>query len=399
MGGEEKHPAARPEQIARPQIALLESENVIRRAVAMIGSKQLYPPKIKPGEAVPVTAGINARAADIAADPPATERSLLGVLQLFKPLSADDTAYLAAKRSLSVKPEPQTDLIRVSFRHSNPASAVEFTEAVVHSFIERYYQIYANSAAVTFFWDQQKRSDEAFQRASEAISKYSAANQVYRLDDQRRLLLEQRSSLMSALRITSGAIAEKESQADSIPNQLAQMKPIARVPQITGLVQGRAEEAAARGRKDTSIANLGSDPPLLLVKVYQDTVALLVKLHTELAGLHALEEHQKGSVKNLDQELDQLSAKEAEFERLRREVVQARDNADMFAKKAREEQLSQDLNARKLSTVQVLQGPTMPLKPIWPKPGLLLALGLVLTFAPTVGASVLFRIARPWRAA
>ena len=43
-------------------------------------------------------------------------------------------------------------------------------------------------------------------------------------------------------------------------------------------------------------------------------------------------------------------------------------------KKAQEEQLSQDLNAKNLSSVQVVQEATMPLEPVWPRPLLLLAI-------------------------
>jgi hypothetical protein len=34
-----------------------------------------------------------------------------------------------------------------------------------------------------------------------------------------------------------------------------------------------------------------SDSPILLIRVYESTMANLVKLHTELAGLRALESH------------------------------------------------------------------------------------------------------------
>ena len=378
-GDAEKFAATtRPEQVARPQIALLESENVIRQAISVVGATNLYP-------------------ATMTASGSQVDRAGISTFRIFKPLASVDAAYIAAKGSLSVRPEPQTDLIRVNFRHANPKLAVDFTDALVQSFTERYYQLYSNIGAVSFFWEQQKQSDEAFARTSAALSEYSTNNQLFRIDDQRRLLLEQRSALAAALVGTTGLIAEKESQTAAIPSQLAQMKPIARNPQITGLTQLDVPPApgtapvAAKKQTSAPIASLAADPPLLLVKVYQDTVAALVKLHTDLAGLRALKAHQEKTLKELDVDLSSLSSKEAEFERLRREVMQARDNSDLFTKKALEEQLSQDLNARKLSSVQVLQGATTPLRPIWPKPGLLLALGILLSAAPAVGAFALHR--------
>lgn len=352
----EKIAAAPPEQFARPQITLLESETVIRRAVTVVGGERMYPAKTARG--------------------------------LFRTLSISDNAYVNARKNLKIRQEPQTDIILVTFRHSNPRVAVDFTNAVVRTFVHRYFEVYSNTGAVDFFWEQKKKNEDAFLRASAALAEYSSSNGLFHIDEQRRLLLQRRSEVAAALLLTRGSIVEKEGEVATIPGQLSQMKqPLARSPSLRALTAPKEGDASTPNLSSApSLSGVANDPPLLLVKVYQDTVASLVRTHTEIAGLRALEAHQEQSLKSIESELTSMGSREAEFERLQLEVVQSKANAELFSKKAFEEQLSQDLNERKFTPVQILQDATIPLTPIWPRVGVLLLLGILLCVVPCAAA-------------
>jgi succinoglycan biosynthesis transport protein ExoP len=351
--------SSRPEEIARSQTALLESENVIRGAIGVVGVEG-----VRPASSLWLQSG---------RDP-------------------TDDAYVAAKNALRVRTEPYTSLIRVTFRHGDPKFAVDFTKALVQSFTDKHFELYSNVNAVAFFSAQQKQSNQAFARASSALAAFSSTNQVFSIENQRRLLLEQRSRLASERASTKGTIAEKESQVGIIPGQLSQMKPVNRLVQAIGLIQNQAKTS----EESPPISQLATDPPLLLVRVYQDTVATLVKLNTELAGLRALAKHQDAEITKVDADLSVISAREAEFEMLRLEVTQAKFNSELFTKRAFDEQLSQDLNEKRLSSVQVVQQATLPLEPIWP-PRLFISLGLLLSLLPLLAAPVVYHATRTAR--
>ena len=346
---------ARPEQLARPQMVMLESEGVIRKAIDAVGAERLYP---RLSERAPSTGQY------VQIDTTAGER----VRRLITPLAIRDQAFIAASSAITVRAEPNTELIRAYFRHSDPELAVEFANAWLQAFTDRYYQLYSNADALQVLWEQQKRSNDIYQRASAALAKFSAESQIFQVGDQRRLLLERRNNLASSVATTNGSIADKQSQADAIPHQLAQMKPINRVSQVLALTRDQVGDAAANGRARPTVPNVPQDPPLLLIKVYQDTIANLVRLQTELAGQRSLVTQQRQSLGAIDAELNALSVREAEFERRQQEVNQARRNAEEYMRRAKEEEFFQEMNARKLSSVQVLQAPTMPFNPIWPRP-------------------------------
>lgn len=408
--------------LARSQIALLESETVVRGAISSVGFAKLSfqrprfdtsgafqfadqfinaaekllnrqpneygaPDGVRGGRWVASLDAANNKAASSDSNDRAggAWRAAVGRDQ-------DESALRAARAGLRVTHEPLTDLIRVSFRHRDPELAVNFTNALVHSFTERYYDLYTNASAVNFFWQRHKESEEAFAKASSALAEFSAANQLFRIEDQRRLLLEQRGQLTSALAGTEGAIVEKESQSREIPHQLAQMKPIARVPQINNLTQRTPQD---RQSDEPAIAALSSDPPLLLVRVYQETVATLVRLKTDLAGLRALANHQAQNIKQSEAELSRLASKEAEFERLRLEVNRAKEYSELYTRKAAEERLTQDLNISNLSGVKVVQAATRPFEAIWPKPILLWPAGVILTLGPLLALGIHRRRPKP----
>ena len=136
-GDTNKLSATQSEQAARSQIALIESEDVIRRAVADVGASTLFP-------TIESEDVIRRVAAEV------------GASTLFPPPSARRAchrAYVSAEKSLTVRFEPFTDLICVSFRHREPRPAVAFVNALVRRFTERYLELYSNAGAVSFFWN------------------------------------------------------------------------------------------------------------------------------------------------------------------------------------------------------------------------------------------------------
>ena len=56
-------------------------------------------------------------------------------------MTAEDRAYIAAKRKLAVRYEPQTDNIRLSFRHTSRRLAVHFVHTLVENFTRRYFEL------------------------------------------------------------------------------------------------------------------------------------------------------------------------------------------------------------------------------------------------------------------
>jgi polysaccharide biosynthesis transport protein len=365
-------PALSVEQAARSQIALLESEEVIRHAIDKIGLNRLVS---DPNAQVPshVSAWFNRLRKR-------AENSEVGVL---------DLAYMQVADAEDARFEPNTNLIRLRLRDGDPILARDLASAIVDSFVNRYYELYSGGGAVEFFQDQQMRSAKNYADLSTKLAEFSRVNNIFDVAEQRRLLLQERTRIAGALLATQGQIGQAAEQARVIPEQLAKMKPVGRLPQVTGLTQKQEPDAEprtkAQNEEDSTLTRrLAQDPPILLVKVYQDTIANLVKLKIDLEGYRALEKQQQLQLKNIDTQLGILSAKEAEFDRLHLEVMQAKQGTEAYSRRTLEERLALELNSNMLSGVRVVQRATTPLKPVWPTTRLVLAFGLVMCLLPAL---------------
>jgi len=421
---EQRFRTSKADEMARSQIALLTTESVIRGALADLSRPPALPIPVplpqKAPKDIPVASSAYASTERLAArsglegarparDPVRTANASTSMYEasalatghattsiskgidglrdlvtlaketVWPPLAPADESYVAARKAIKSQAEPNTGLIRVSFTDRDPAYAVRFLDALIQRFTDKHYDLYSNAGAVSFFVRHRKESEEEFAKASAELAAYSAANDVFNIDEQRKLLLQERSRVISDFAATRDLQAQKESEATSIADQLVQMKPFSRYPQINSLAQtGRRlrpvpehDEDATSALKpqaaEPKLPNLTGDPPLLLVRVYQDTIATLVKLNTDLAGLRARRTYQQSEIATFDRKLADLSAKEAAYERIRQRADLAKATAAQFAKKAVDEQIQQDLNAQKLSTVRIVQPPTPPIEPVWPR--------------------------------
>lgn len=383
------------EQAARSQIALIESEEVARRVIEKIGVNKLAAGDVAAWKQTDehvrqwIDTLINGKAGSdmsFVADAKKYVKKWTGTVlnDTGSEMSVVDIAYLQLANSIDARFEPNTNLITVRVRNHDPALAKLLAGSLIDAFVERYYELYSG-AGTAFFDDQRNRSAERFEKLSAKLANFSRTNNVFDVSEQRRLLLQERTRMSGALSTTEGQIRQAAEQADTIPRQLAKMKPVGRLAQVTGLTDGKSASPGAEDPKEKDgglTARLAENPPILLVRVYQDTIAELVRLKIDLQGYDALQRHQLKQLKDIDEQLSTLSAKEAEYDRLKLEVTQARQGTEVFNRRLLEEGLNQDMNSSMLASVRVVQRATMPLAPIWPNMRIVAALAFVLMLLP-----------------
>jgi hypothetical protein len=200
---------SRADQVVRSQVALLESKHVVRSAISSVGWND-----VKPSDPLE----------DDYAD--LSPLSINSVSHVSEAVTRDDSAYINAKAALNIRYDPSTELVRLAFRHHSPPYALALTNALVGHYHQRYFELYNNKDLIPFFWEQRQQSSEAFTRSSQALSEFPSTNLIYQIDEQQRLLLEQKNRLALVPFKTNGMIAEKAGQASAIPAKLSQMKPL-----------------------------------------------------------------------------------------------------------------------------------------------------------------------------
>ncbi len=293
------------------------------------------------------------------------------------------------QRAITVKPEVKANLIRISFGHRDPVVAAEFANALARALISRQAELWSRPGAVNFFEVQRQKFEEDVRKAYAEFTSFIASTATYSISDQRELLLRRVSEVSTALATTRGNIADREGQKTALADQLKRLKPVAASPFVSNLVDelgsSRKNGASPQGKE----SNISGNPPLLLVRVYQDGLANLLKINSELAGLQSLGQEQEKDLKQIDEELSKLAAKEAQFNRLKKAVEIASTNADLYSKRMIEEQINADLVKAKMSGLRLIQSAMVPTKPAFPSFAILGPGALVVGFMAAIGAALL----------
>ena len=284
----------------------------------------------------------------------------------------DNHQLIAKLRDLiSARAEGRTDILRVSFRHPDQAVAAQFLNELANALIATQADLVQIPGAEVFFQNQTKRLEEEAEKAGTELRNFSVAAAIYSVEDQRNLLLQRANMLSSKLTSTRGSIEDRKGQKQAILDQLVILRP------------GSQSE-------DT--------PQMVVVKVYQDAMANLLKVNTDLNGALNVEKELTVELDKVNAELASLSSKQAEYDRLRRVLAGASAAAENYGSRVIEEQINQDVAKKaQLSSVRVVQRAEKSALPMFPQAIHLVLLALVGGIALGSGFVVILEFMRARR--
>ena len=368
------------------------TDDVVRKAAKNVGLQRLFPdldgmqPNVLVAASREVAAELG-RKRLLSADQISFLRQTAAKLGL-EPLPPADQArrnesivISRLRQSILVRAEGKTDLLKISFSHRDPVIAAEFVNALVDALVAKEAELLNVPGAFQFFDVQRKQLEEDVQKAASRLESFSAAASIYSVNDQRSLLLRRANDLAASLSSTRGSIVELQGQRQALTEQLLALKPVSQSQYVTGVVTslgannvGKTESGAKMNEAERSLTNA---PPLLLVRVYQDTMDALFKVDAEFAGAKKREAHLGTELDSVNKELAALSSREAEYNRLTRELTQAVTAAESYAKRTTEERISTSLANARVLGLRIAQLASPPVIPAFPQLSIFLALGLV----------------------
>jgi uncharacterized protein YqiB (DUF1249 family) len=244
--------------------------------------------------------------------------------------------------------------------------------------------------AQEFFQQQTKRLEKEAELAAAELKNFSVKASIYEVDEQRQLLLRRANELSSSIASARGHIEEKKGQRRSIAEQLLIMRPVAQSKTVTGIVNTLGGREASGSDARATVPNFEEAPPLLLVKVYQDAMADLLKINTDITGSTQMLNQLSTELDSVNKELASLASKEAEYGRLKRVFTAASEAAGRYASRMLEEQITSEVVKKtQLSSLRVVQTAVPATDPIFPRvpqlAGLAFVGGILLGFALIVG--------------
>lgn len=352
---------------------LTETDDVVREAANKVGLQRLFPDLdgMQPNRG---TLTSILREAAIKLD-------LERLLPAPQTRRGDGILISMLRRSTSVQAEGKTDLLKISFPHRDPVIAAEFVNALADALVAKQAELLNVPGAFQFFDVQRKKLEEEVQKAASRLESFSAAVSIYAINDQRTLLLKRADELTQSLSSTQGTIVELQGRKEALTEQLLRLRPVTQSQYVSGIVSRfgatNVERAESGAKTSQAERSLTETPPLLLIRVYQDTMAALFKVDADFAGTKNREAQLGTELQRLDKELAALSSREAEYNRLSRDLTLAVTAAESYTKRTTEERINTSLANARVSGLRIAQLASPPDSPAFPQLIIFLALGLV----------------------
>ena len=214
---------------------------------------------------------------------------------------------------------------------------------------------------------------------------------MFSAQEQRELLLKRRDALALSVASTRGLVAQKTAERQALADELRKLIPVARSPYVSSLVESLGGERSS-SRPDSRVTDdRSTDPPLLLVRVYQETMVSLFKANSDLVAAQSLQKQQSDDVETITRELNILLGDQEEFTRLKADVDRATQNLELYSKRMIEEQIDAELARARFSSVKILQEAVPSGQPVSPNYQVMTLAAAVLAGMGGVVMTSLFR--------
>lgn len=411
--GEEKPPILlNREDLMNSEIEILMSRDLAAKVVERIGLLRLYPAINEPPPLFSL----------------ATVRRGFEVVMAFfegreaptEPNTAMDRATKAFLDALKVEAVAKSNVVRVTYRHPEPQLAAEAVQTLVDSYKAKRLEVFSGPKSafleeqLTYYRDQLNQAEQKFEAFRQ---KYG----VYSLDQQRSLLLSQRNALDTELKATENRIEESSRRLASLQEQqkkISETVPLAseneRYPVVddaksrllalqlreqelltkyreeSQLVQNVREEKRvveqflARAQNDRATrVRTGKNP------VYEQLEIEVVRTTAENNSLIAKKAAIDGQLVKLGDDLRALDLRDKELQQIERDIKNYRQNYETYFGRVEEARISGEMDQQKMVNVSVIEAASQPIRPIWPRKVLNIALALVFGTAAGLGLAFL----------
>jgi len=367
-------------QMVDSEIALLTSRDLVKKVITSLTVQTIYP-------------------------------DLVG-----KPL---ENAVMRFQKNLTAIGGNKTTMIEVSFQHKDPRIAAKAVNLLVDLYKEKHLQVF-NGSDPSFLDKQLDSYEKKLKESTDNLESFKRKNQVFSPDEQRTLLLNQRSELDTELksainnvealqrRLVSLKGLKKEVAADSTLSssaerdrvvdesksklftlQLEEQELLKKYKEENRLVQnvrnqikivkGFVAEQEQPGSSKTGKGN----------SVYLDMERERVRTVADLSSEQAKIGTMKGQMAQIDGELQVLEQRDKEMQNLKSKTDIMAKSYQTYAEKKEESSISEDMNRNKMANVSVVQTAEIPVNPVKSKKRRNLAMGLGFGAAVALGLAFL----------
>jgi polysaccharide biosynthesis protein PslE len=372
-------------EIVNSQIALMHSQDLLAEVLQTVGTERVYP-----------TLAGSASGAELR-----------------------DKAIEKLNRDLLTEAGKDSDVIDIGLLNPDPGVAAQTLHAVIEKFQSRQASVY-QSQQLGFLQDQLENARRQLTGSRNAVENFKAGANIASLDEERSLLLRERADTRQKLVEETSSQQEGEQRyariEDALKNLPAEIKlsdeadrfkPVDDARErLSELRQREAEMSINYRQESTPVSNLhkqiesaGEELARLSKEsvarirtgpnpVYQDLQKAALTAAGDEAAAAGARKPLEAELDRLDTRLDELSKRTGKLNELQLQEQVDEENFRNYLQGVEAARLTNDLNREGITSVAVVQAPTVPLEPAQPR--ILLIMAVALAFGIAAGGSVTF---------
>lgn len=374
------------EEVTNSEIQILKNRDLIEKVITTLQLEKIYP--------------------KLLVNPPSN----------MKPL---DAAIVQFQKKLKVEAVKKSNVIQVSFQHRDPLIAARAINLLIEFFKEKHLQVFSDPKS-SFLETQLATYDQKLKESENSLQAFKQETGVFSLDEQRTLLLRQRSELDTALKNTQNIMFEMQKRIATLKERMTSISASPTLYTNTErekiIVEAKSRLLALQLNEQELLKKYTENNRLVVnarkeiqmvrdflkeqeadisskVKtgnqVYQNTEIELIRAETELNA-------QKGKSMALTQQLAEINGKirsldysEKGMQKLKREQAINEKNFQTYVEKTEEARITDDMNRLKMANISIIQKATVPSEPVKPKKLLNIALAIALGLISGLGLAFL----------
>lgn len=321
-------------------------------------------------------------------------------------------------KDLVINPVKKANVISISYAANSPEVAAAVLKKLGELYLEKHLQLHHPTGASDFFKDKADQYETQLHDAEKQLTDFQQGNNLVVLPQQKDLTLQRTAEAKSKLLESEATVNESTNRIKRIEQQLA-VTPKRIITQSKSLpaqysaerlntmmveLQNRRTQLLTKFRPDDRLVRevdeqirttrqaLAKAESQTATEQATDLNPLRQSLETDLSrarleqtGAQARRDTLAAQLREYEGSLKNLEGDTTKHNDLQRQVKEAEENYQLYAKKREEARIADELDRQKITNVSIAEAPSVPRIPAWPNRPLNLVLGIFVAALLSLG--------------
>ena len=319
----------------------------------------------------------------------------IGLQHIYPDLVSSDDSFESAVKNLAdgltVDHIPETNVVHVYFRHSDPEIAASTLKTILNSFFDKRLEIFGESN-LPFLTQKRDEAKLKLQNSENKLQSYNQKHNIYSIEDQMQSLNEQKTDLISLVNQSEHRVSELrqrivslQTQLNSIPENIPLYSDTQNNKVIDNakakLLELQLQEQTLLGtfREDSrtvqqvrqeikgirKILNSTTESHTGTVRVGQNELFQQIKLDilrskAELTSSEAKLKSVDPAIQNIDNQLRDLDQHARTINELKRDILSQEQSYQTYVDQVEEARVADELDNLKQTNVRLIQEVSVP---------------------------------------